>query len=299
MFKSGFVSIIGKPNVGKSTFLNSVLKMKLVITSPKAQTTRNVVTGIYNNPDAQIIFLDTPGIHDPKNKLDTYMTKMSYNSTLGVDLVIYMINAYDTFNEEDEKILTSLKQSSVKTFLVINKLDLIKDYIRLEKEIARFKEAFSFDGVFAISALNGDNVERLINDIVDSLEEGPMYYPSDQITDRPEKFIVAELIREKILALTHNEVPHSVMVEIEKFKYDQKKELLIISAVIVVERESQKWIIVGHNGQMIKKIGEESRLEIEAFLGEKVYLELFAKVEENWRNKEYFLKNFGYKQELE
>ena len=300
MFKSGFVSIVGKPNVGKSTFLNQVLKTKLVITSPKPQTTRNTITGIYTSDESQIIFLDTPGIHKAKNKLDEYMSKMAYNALDIVDLVLFMINGYDEINEEDKEIIRAIKNTGTQVFLIINKVDLIKDIERLERQIAGYKNEHDFDGIFAISAKEGTNVDLLIKDIENVLEEGPMYYPEDQITDKPERFIVQELVREKILNLTHNEVPHSVMVEVETFKKSTtSRGVFNISCVIVCEREGQKRIIVGHNGAMIKKIGQEARKEIERFMGVRVYLELFCKVEKDWRNREYYLKSFGYKEEFE
>ncbi|MFA7075753.1 MAG: GTPase Era [Candidatus Izemoplasmatales bacterium] len=293
MFKSGFVSIIGEPNVGKSTFLNQVLKQKVAIVSNKPQTTRNVFSGIYNSDDSQIIFLDTPGIHQAKTKLGEYMTSAALSTVKSVDLVLFLINAYDDVLSYNLDILEKLKGVKTPVFLIINKLDTITDYERLNKAIDVYKNAFEFAGVFGISALNGDNVDLLLIDIKNILEEGPKYYLDGEISDRPETFLIQEFIREKILEFTHEEIPHSVMVYLESYKY--KKKIVEIFATVVVERKSQKGIIIGKSGSMLKKIGSAARTDIEALLKAKVYLELFCKVEENWRNKEYYLKSYGYK----
>jgi GTP-binding protein Era len=293
MFKSGFVSIIGEPNVGKSTFLNQVLKQKVAIVSSKPQTTRNVFSGIYNDDDSQIIFLDTPGIHQAKTKLGEYMTSAALSTVKTVDLVLFMINAYDDVKEYNLKIMESLKGVKTPIFLIINKLDTITDFERLNQAIEAYKQAYDFAGVFGISALKGDNVDLLLLDIKNLLSEGPKFYLDGEISDRPETFLVQEFIREKILEFTHEEVPHSVMVYLESFT--NKKKIIEIMAVVVVERKSQKGIIIGKNGSMLKRIGSEARKDIEVLLGAKVYLELFCKVEENWRNREFYLKNYGYR----
>lgn len=297
MFKSGFVSIIGEPNVGKSTLLNGILKHKIAIVSRKPQTTRNVFSGIYNDDDSQIIFMDTPGIHKAKTKLGTYMSEAALSTVKAVDLVLFLVNAYDDINEYNVGILKSLEKVQTPVFLIINKLDTIKDYDRLQRAIDKYKEIYEFAGVFGISALTGDNVDLLLLDIKKQLLPGPKFYPDGEISDRPETFLIQEFIREKILYYTHEEVPHSVMVYIENYKPDPK--LTEIMATIVVERKSQKGIIIGKNGSMLKKIGTDARRDINELLKTKVYLELFCKVEEDWRNREYYLKNYGYKPDRE
>ncbi|MDA3931293.1 MAG: GTPase Era [Tenericutes bacterium] len=294
MFKSGFVTIIGEPNVGKSTFLNKVLKQKLAITSSKPQTTRNVFSGIYNDDDSQIIFLDTPGIHTGKTKLGKYISSAALSTVKTVDLVLFLINAYDDVKSYNIEILKQFKSVKTPMFLIINKLDTITDFERLEESIEEYKKAFKFEGVFGISALRGDNVDLLLIDIKNHLEPGPKFYPDGEISDRPETFIIQEFIREKVLDYTHQEVPHSVMVYLEEYK--QKEKITEIRAVVVVERKSQKGIIIGKNGSMLKRIGTSARKDIQDLLKRKVYLELFCKVEEDWRNKEYYLKNFGFKE---
>lgn len=293
MFKSGFVSIIGEPNVGKSTFLNQVLKQKVAIVSNKPQTTRNVFSGIYNDDNSQIIFLDTPGIHQAKTKLGEYMSSAALSTVKSVDLVMFMINAYDDVLDYNLKIMEKLQGLKTPVFLIINKLDTITDFDRLNEAVEVYKKAFNFEGVFGISALRGDNIDLLLLDIKKYLLEGPKYYPDGEISDRPETFLIQEFIREKILEFTHEEIPHSVMVYLESMK--NKKNLIEIMATVVVERKSQKGIIIGKGGSMLKRIGSAARNDIEALLNSKVYLELFCKVEENWRNRDYYLKTYGYK----
>ena len=298
MHVSGFVSIIGKPNVGKSTFLNHVLNQKVAITSSKPQTTRQTIRGIYNDDDAQIIFIDTPGIHKPKHELGRFMTDAALKTLNTVDLVLYMINGVEKMSPVDEMIITQLKKVKTPVILVVNKIDLTKDIPRLEALINTYKSAYDFKGIFAISALEGKHTKLLIEDIKTMLEEGPKYYPEDQVTDHPEKFLISELIREKVLSYTQEEVPHSVMVLIDSMKQDEALDhLLNIHATIVVERDSQKGIIIGKGGRMIKKIGVAARRDILALLGVKIYLDLHCKVVKNWRNKALQLRNFGFKDE--
>lgn len=294
MFKSGFVTIIGEPNVGKSTFLNQVMKQKIAITSRKPQTTRNVFSGIYNDDDSQIIFMDTPGIHAGKTKLSKYISSAAIATVKSVDLVLYMINAYDDVKDYNLEILKEIKGIKTPVYLIINKLDTISDFDRLEESINIYKKSYPFKGVFGISALMGHHIDLLLRDIKAVLEPGPKYYPDGEISDRPETFIIQEFIREKILEYTHQEVPHSVMVYLESYKH--KKAVVEIHATVVVERKSQKGIVIGKNGSMLKRIGTAARKDIEDFLKRKVYLELFCKVEEDWRNREFYLKNFGYKE---
>lgn len=295
--KSGFVAIIGKPNVGKSTFLNQVMGFKLAIMSPKPQTTRNPILGIYTSDAGQIVFVDTPGIYKSQNKLGDLMQKMSYNAMVGVDLVLYMISEYDSLSSEDTKILEAIKNQNVKTFLIVNKIDLIKKEKTFRERVEEFKNAYPFDATFGISAQDGTNVSNLLEDIFNALPEGDLIYPEEEITNKSEKFIIAEYIRERIFHLTEDEVPHSCMVEIEQMEY--KKGLCNIKACIIVKKESHKPIIIGKGGSMIKRIGQESREEIEKFLNMKCFLELFVKVEENWTDRDYYLKDFGFKDEIE
>jgi GTP-binding protein Era len=297
MFKSGFVTIIGEPNVGKSTFLNQVLKRKVAIVSNKPQTTRDLITGIYNDETAQIIFIDTPGIHHAKTKLGEYMSTSAINTIKTVDLVLFMINAFEDAKDENFEILKKLQMAKTPVFLIINKLDTIKDYGRLQENVDKYKAEFAFKGVFGISALNGENVDKLIEDIKILLEEGPKFYPDGAITDRPETFLIRELIREKVLELTHDEIPHSIMVTIDSMKLNKSKSTQIIQSTIIVERPSQKAIIIGKNGSMLKKIGTNARIDIQALIDFPVFLEIFCKVEEDWRNREHYLKNYGYKPE--
>lgn len=293
MFRSGFVAIIGRPNVGKSTFLNQVLGQKVSIISPKPQTTRNKIRGIYTSKDAQIIFIDTPGIHKPKHELGQFMNKLSLATLQEVDLILLVIDGTEDFGTGDNYVVEQLKKVNTKCILVVNKIDLIKNKQRLMENIIAFQEHYQFDEVYYISALLGDNVSKLLDCIVGKLEEGPMYYPHEQITDNPEHFIIAEIIREKILLLTHEEVPHSIAIIIEEMKLDEN-ELMNIRANIYVERASQKKIIIGKNGSLIKEVGTLARKEIVMLLGQKIYLELWVKVEEDWRNKQSQLKKMGY-----
>lgn len=299
MFKSGFVTIIGRPNVGKSTFLNKVLGKKITITSDKPQTTRNNISGIYTSEASQVIFIDTPGIHKPKHKLGEFMTSEAINTLKSVDLIMFMTDGNETFGRGDQFIIEELKKVKIPVFLVVNKADLTDDIGKLKNNIDKFKAAYNFKGIFSISAKRGDNVERLIEDIENELEEGPKYYPEDQITDHPERFIISELVREKVLRLTREEIPHSVMCLIDYMEYDEKNPRLInIHASIIVERDSQKGIIIGKGGAMIKQIGTLARKDILYLLGNKVFLDLHCKVVKDWRNKDFHLRNYGYVEEL-
>ena len=299
MFRSGFVTVIGRPNAGKSTFVNKVLGQKIAITSDKPQTTRNNISGIYTTEESQIIFIDTPGIHKPHHKLGEYMTKEAINTLNSVDLIMFMVDCTKSFGKGDQFIIEELKKVRVPVFLILNKADLVEDIVKLKENVDKYKEAFSFKGIFSVSALRGDNLDKLLDDIVAEMEEGPKYYPDDQVTDHPEKLIISELIREKVLQLTKEEIPHSVMCLIDYMKYDEKNpNLLNIHASIIVERPSQKGIIIGKGGKMIKQIGTLARKDILYLLGTKVYLDLHCKVEKDWRNKELHLRNFGYTEEI-
>ena len=297
-FKSGFVGIIGRPNVGKSTFLNRIMSQKLAIVTAKAQTTRNKIQGIYTTDNEQIIFVDTPGIHKATHELGKIMNQTVYDSLDGMDVILYFVDARFPISDTDANVLDSLRKEKTPVILVLNKVDLVDNKEKLQANIESYKNHFNFSGGITISAEFGYSVDSLLEMIISRLSVGPMYYPEDQILDQPERFVVAELIREKILLNTNEEVPHSVAVVIESFKQNKKnKDLIEINAVIIVERPSQKKIIIGKNGDKIKKIGKDARLEIASFLGNKVYLELFVKVVPNWRNQKSYLKEYGYKLE--
>ena len=291
-FKSGFVSIIGRPNVGKSTLLNAILKEKIAIVTPKAQTTRNRIQGIYTTGNEQIIFIDTPGIHKAHNELGNIMNDFALKSITGIDLILYLIDVNFPLGTGDRFIIDALRKSKVPTILVANKVDKEQDTNKIVENIETYKEYGNFIGGITISATEGFNIDKLLEMVVSNLEYGPMYYPEDQLIDQPERFVVCELIREKVLLNTSEEIPHSVAVTIDRFKESDK--IIDIHATIVVERLSQKKIIIGAKGAMIKKIGTEARKDIKNLLGLPVYLELFVKVEDNWRNKKYQLKEFGY-----
>lgn len=292
-FKSGFVSIIGRPNVGKSTLLNNFLGMKLAIVSPRAQTTRNRIQGIYTTETEQIIFIDTPGIHKPKNELGNVMNEFAYSALDGTDLILMLVDASCEIGDGDKYIIDQLAKVKIPVILVLNKVDLVEDQVVLMNNINSYKDAYNFAGGITLSATEGFNIDKLKDMIVERLEVGPMYYPEDQVLDLPERFVVAEIIREKVLLKTKEEIPHSVAVTIESFK--EKSKMIEINATIIVERSSQKMIVIGKGGQMIKSIGTDARRDIVKFLNQKVYLELFVKVEENWRNNKKYLKEFGYK----
>lgn len=295
-YKSGFVAIIGRPNVGKSTFLNRVIGQKIAIMSDKPQTTRNKIQGVYTTDDAQIIFIDTPGIHKPKHKLGDFMVKVAQSALQEVDLILFMVNAVEGLGRGDEFIIERLKQVQTPVFLVINKIDEVHpdDLLPL---IEQYRSLHSFAEVIPISALQGNNVETLLHQIKNYLPEGPQYYPAHQVTDHPERFIIAEFIREKALHLTREEVPHSIAVVIDSIERRENSDTVYVAATIIVERDSQKGIIIGKRGQMLKEIGQRARADIEALLGSKVFLELWVKVQKDWRNKMAHLRDLGYRED--
>ncbi|MTT33272.1 GTPase Era [Terrilactibacillus sp. BCM23-1] len=297
-FKSGFVALIGRPNVGKSTLLNQILGQKIAIMSDKAQTTRNRIQGVYTSESEQVIFIDTPGIHKPKHKLGEYMTKTAVQTLNEVDLVAFMVDAEKGYGRGDQYIIDLLEKSKTPVFLLINKIDRVHPD-QLLPLIDTYRNQYNFDEIVPLSALQGMNVSTLLEQITKYLDEGPKYYPEDQVTDHPERFIISELIREKILHLTREEVPHSIAVVIERIERDDKRNRVEVQAAIVVERSSQKGIIIGKQGNMLKDIGTRARMDIEALLGSKVYLELWVKVQKNWRDKEGSLRDFGLFEEEE
>lgn len=294
-FKSGFVAIIGRPNAGKSTFINQVLGQKVSIISSKPQTTRNVIQGVYTKDDVQIIFIDTPGIHKPRHELGQVMNKESFSTLRDCDLIMYLVDGSVDFGSGDEFVINELSKVKTPKFLVFNKIDIINDKNRLMENVIKFQQKFEFDDVFYISSLKGDNIDDLLDGIKRTLNPGPMYYPKEQVSSHPEEFIISELIREKILLKTNEEVPHSVAVVVEEIKaMEENQNALNIRANIYVERQSQKKIIIGKSGQMIKEIGTLARKDIVMLLGQKVYLELWVKVEDDWRNKKSTLRRMGY-----
>lgn len=294
-FRSGFVAIIGRPNVGKSTLLNRLVGQKIAIMSDKAQTTRNKIQGVYTREDAQIVFIDTPGIHKPKHALGEFMVKTAYSSLQGVDAVLVVVNANEKIGPGDRFVIDKIKNIEVPVFLLINKIDLLTGD-ELLPVIDSFSQEFDFDQIFPISATEGDNVPKMLETLIDILPEGPQYYPTDQIMDHPEYFLVAELIREKILHLTREEIPHSVAVQVHSMQRNEDDKVEV-QASIIVERKSQKGIIIGAQGSMIKKIGQLARRDIEHLLGDKIYLDLWVKVQKDWRDRPSHLSDFGYRKQ--
>jgi len=292
-YKSGFVAIIGRPNVGKSTLLNEILGQKIAIMSDKPQTTRNRIQGFFTTPEAQIIFLDTPGIHKPQHKLGEYMVNAAVRTLGEVDAVLYLVDVSEEFGRGEEFILEKLGQVKTPVFLAINKTDLVAEE-RLNSLIAFYRGKFSFQDVVPISALTRDNVDRLLSRLQDFLPEGPQYYPEDMVTDQPERAIIAELIREKVLLLTREEIPHAIAVEVTKCRPREEGDLVDVDATIYVERDSQKGIVIGRQGAMLKEVGRLARMDAEALLGSKIFLQLWVKVKKDWRNQDVALRNFGY-----
>lgn len=297
--KSGFAGIIGRPNVGKSTLLNSILGEKIAITTDKPQTTRNSIRGIYTEHTAdgdssQIVFIDTPGIHKAHNKLGAAMDDIAIKTYKEVDVILFLVDGSPDKGRGDTYILEMIKDVETPKFLVINKVDTM-DPEEFKKIYDIYEKMGIFDEIFGISALKGTHVKRLVKAIQGYLEEGPMFFPEDMVTDHPERFIVSEIIREKLLMYLNEEVPHGVAVEIESYKEDPK--LTEIGAVIYCERKSHKGIIIGKQGKKLKGIGKSARLEIEALLGVRVYLQLFVKVKENWRDSDFAISNFGYSED--
>ena len=290
--KSGFVSIIGRPNVGKSTFVNRVIGHKIAIMSDKAQTTRNKIQGVMTRDDAQIIFIDTPGIHKPKHKLGDYMMRVAKNTLSEIDAIMFMVNVNEDIGRGDEYIMEMLKNVKTPIFLVLNKIDLVHPDTLMPK-IEQYQSYMDFTDIIPISALEGLNVNHFIDVLKSYLPEGPKYYPDNQISDHPEQFVVSEIIREKILHLTSEEIPHAIGVNVDRMiKEDEDK--VRIEATIYVERDSQKGIVIGKGGKKLKEVGKRARRDIEMLLGSKVYLELWVKVQRDWRNKVNFIRQIGY-----
>ena len=291
--KSGFIGLVGRPNVGKSTLLNAIIGRKVAITSDKPQTTRNIIQGIRTDEDSQMVFVYTPGIHKPKNKLGKMLNKQAYYSLSDVDVILFLVDITESLGKGDMFVIDVLKNCNVPVILVINKIDkLPKEEIL--KKIEQYKDLYNFDEIVPVSAKKMDNIDRLINVLKSKLTDNIKYYDDDMYTDKPINFIVSELIREKILELTFEEVPHSVSVITDSMEYG--RDSVNIKATIIVDRENLKRILVGKNGTMIKEIGTRARMEIEPLLNKKVYLELFVKVIPKWRDREKFLNDTLYKE---
>ena len=292
---SGFAAVVGRPNVGKSTLVNSLIGEKIAIMSDRPQTTRNKIMCILNTDNAQIMFLDTPGIHKPQHKLGEYMVRSAESTLHEVDVILFVVDVTEKKGAGDEYIIEQLKKVKTPVILVVNKIDKLAEKGKLFPIISSYTDSFDFAAVLPISALADRDFTSLIGEIVKHLPEGPQYFPEDMITDQPERVIAAEMIREKVLKLTRDEVPHSIAVEIEEMKTRQNDDLYI-RAVIYVERESQKGIVIGAKGNLLKLVGKQAREDIENLLGNKVYLDLWVKVKPDWRNRDSMLRQFGYKE---
>lgn len=292
MFKSGFIAILGRPNVGKSTFFNAVIGDKISIVANKPQTTRNRITGIRNFPDAQLIFLDTPGMHKPKGPLNRAMVQAARDTIGDADVLLAMVEADAHIGQHDLLLIEALAGAKAPVFLVINKIDRIEKLLLLPL-IDQYRKLYDFAGIFPISALKGDGLDDLLTSLTEALPEGPQLFPDDIATDATERFIAAEFIREQITLLTSQEIPYVTAVTIDAFKEDEAKNLLRISATIHVEKESQKAIMIGKKGAMLKKIGTQARLAMENLFGAKVFLELFVRVKKDWTSSDRMLREFG------
>lgn len=295
-FVSGFCTIVGRPNVGKSTLLNAFLERKLAIISDKPQTTRNRILGVYNREGAQVIFLDTPGIHKPHHRLGEYMNKVAISTIPEVDVVLFLVDGSSPEpGDGDRFVAEQVARSRKPALLVVNKLDRVKRENWYSVMDAYKALGENWLDVVPISALENKNIDKLLDLIVAQMEEGPQFYPDDMVTDQPERFVVAEYIREKILQLTREEIPHSVGIVIDQMEA-RENGLVYVAASILVERDSQKGILIGAKGSMLKKIGQMAREDIQELLGSKIYLELFVKVRDDWRNKSSILRELGYQE---
>ncbi len=294
MFKSGFVTVVGRPNVGKSTLLNQIIGEKISIVSDKPQTTRNKIQLIYTTDSCQIVFLDTPGIQMPKNKLGEYMLRISKETLEEVDVIAYMVDTSMKIGKLDNYIIEQLRGIKTPIILLINKIDQVRkgDVALL---VEKYKRMDMFHDIIPVSAKNGDNIDSFIDSLIELLPEGPKYFPDNMITDQPERFIIAEIIREKALENLYEEVPHGIFVDIELIQKREDRDLIDVHAVIYCERDSHKGIIIGKGGSMLKNIGKSARMDIEKLMGSKINLQLWVKVEKNWREKENKVRYFGYK----
>ncbi len=292
-FKSGFVAVIGRSNVGKSTLLNTIIGQKIAIVSDKPQTTRNRIQCVLTRDQYQIIFIDTPGIHRARNKLGEYMVKTAINTLKDVDVILFVLDIADGIGSGDRRIMENLQDAKSPVIVVLNKADMLSSE-ELFRKMDEFRMNFNFDNFLAVSALKGTNLDELERRILEHLVEGPKYYPDDAITDQPERVIIGELIREKALELFREEIPHGIGVEITNIEERQDQNLIDIYATIYVEKKSHKGMVIGKGGQMLKEIGRRARKDIEGLLGTRVYLELWVKITEDWRNSPRILRDLGY-----
>jgi len=292
-FYSGFISLIGRPNVGKSTLMNRLIGEKIAIVSPKPQTTRNRILTILTKDDYQVVFIDTPGIHKPKHKLGNFMVKSAETTLNEVDSVLMLVEPNVKVPEMDLYIIERLKSVKTPVVLVINKIDTVSEEV-IKQVRTIYSDLYTFKDIIPISALNDENVDKLLSNIRGSLPEGPMYFPDDMVTDQPERQIVSEIIREKALSFLQDEIPHGIAVDIMSMKKRQNKELIDVEATLFCERESHKGIVIGKNGTMLKKIGTAARQDIENLLGSPINLKIWVKVKKDWRDSDFLLKNFGY-----
>lgn len=297
-YKSGFVSIIGRPNVGKSTLMNHLVGQKIAIMSNKPQTTRNKIHTIISSEKGQIIFIDTPGIHQPKSKLGDFMNNEAKGSIRDVDVIMWLVEPDTRIGPGDRHILELLEKSDAPVILVINKIDTVpkEDILTV---IATYKDAYDFEEIIPISALKGENTEHLTDVLYGHMEEGPQFYPDDMITDQPERQIMAELIREKVLHLMEQEIPHGIAVVIDQIEKSKNGKTLHVDATIICEKDSHKGMVIGKQGSMLKEIGTRARKDIEHLLGSKVNLKIWVRVKKNWRDSDYLLKNFGFEKDME
>ena len=292
-FKSGFVAVVGRPNVGKSTLINALIDDKIVIVSDKAQTTRNRIVCVYTDEKKQIVFMDTPGIHKPKHKLGEFMVDQAVDSLREVEAVLFVVAANEKRGPGDNFVIEQLKKVNVPVFLIVNKIDTMEKQDLLEA-IVSYENSYPFEAVVPISAKEKDNIEEVVNLLEKHLPEGPKYFPDDMITDQPERLIISDIIREKILLQTHDEIPHAIAVDVDEMK-TRDDGTTYVRATIYVERDSQKGIIIGKQGAMLKTIGREARGDVERLLATKVFLDLWVKVKKDWRNKSGMLSELGYR----
>jgi len=295
--KCGFVSLVGRPNVGKSSLLNSILGMKLAITSDVSGTTRNVIQGIYNDEDSQIIFVDTPGIHKPNNKLGSLMNKKAYHNTEGVDIILFLVDISKGFGRGDQFILDKIKDKDIPIFLLLNKIDLVKNKESLLEDINHLKELHDFAEIIPLSATKNDNVDLLLSCLKKHLSESEKVFSEEEITNVSTRFLLAELVREKLLELTKEEIPHTITCYVENYK--EEKDCVHVQVLIVVDRENIKKIVIGKQGSMLKKVGTLARQDMEELLGKKVFLETYVKTIKNWRDEEKYFLELGLKEEDE
>lgn len=294
-FKSGFVAVVGRPNVGKSTLINHIIKHKVTIVSDKAQTTRNRILCIHTDEECQIVFLDTPGIHKPKHKLGEFMDETAYGALKDIDAILFLISGNEKKGPGDMFVLDKIKDANVPVFLLINKVDLMTKQEVAEK-ILEYSSLYEFAQIIPISAKTGENVQAVLEELKKLIPEGPKYFPDDMITDQPERLLVAEIVREKLLLALRDEVPHAIAVYTEEMK-QRSKDKVYIRTTVFVERDSQKRIVIGKNGAILKEVGQKARQEIENLLGSSVFLDIWVKVKRDWRDKSSFLTELGYTHE--